>query len=155
MIDEYEKGKGGEQKVPLPSAFSGSRESWTNWGLSASRERRRVHAGRDQSPSLQSSYATISMLVLRNLCWTVRWRGTNLVSVLLGENIYCIFPDASAVHMFHHQHPISTSFPHPRDFEPSVGAESLQAPERAHTCRLARIIAFVCQFLFHDLSHLA
>ena len=92
------------------------------------------------------------MLVLRKTVWQ---RGMHLVSVLLGKTIYCVLPDASSVHMFHHQHPISTSFPHPRDFETCVGTEPLQAPERAHTCRLAYIIAFVRQFLFHDLSHLS
>ena len=30
--------KGGEQNMSLPSATSGSKESWINWGLSASRE---------------------------------------------------------------------------------------------------------------------
>jgi hypothetical protein len=43
------------------------------------------------------------------------------------------------------------SHTHGRDFEPCIGAEPLQAPGRAHTCRLARIIAFVRQFLFHGL----
>jgi hypothetical protein len=142
--DEYKTEKGEYGKCPLPSAFSGSRESWTNWGLSASRERRKARAGRDQSPSLQSSYITISMLALRNLSWTGRRRGTHLVSVLLEKMVYCVFPDASTVHMFHHQHPIITSFPHPRDFEACVAAEPLQASERAHTCGRARITAFIC-----------
>jgi hypothetical protein len=57
--------------------------------------------------------------------------------------------------MFHHQHPISTSFSHTRDVEACVAAEPLQASERAHTCRLPRTIAFVRQFLFHNLSHLS
>lgn len=85
----------------------------------------------------------------------VRRRGTHLVSILLGKTVYYIFPDANTVHMFHYQNPISTSFPHPWDFEACIGAEPLQASERAHTCCLARIIAFVRQFLFHDLSHIS
>jgi hypothetical protein len=152
MSTRREKGERQKGVLSLPSASPSSRESLTSWGLSASRERRRVHAGRDQSPSSQSSYGTISTLVLRRTVWR---RGTHLVSVLLGKTIYCVFPDACTVHMFHHQNPIRTSFPHPRDFEACVGAEPLQASERAHTCRLARIIAFVHQFLFHDLSHLS
>lgn len=89
------KEKGGEQKV---NAFSGPRESWINWGLSVSRETR-VLACRDQSPSPQSSYITISILALRNSCWTVWRRETHLVSVLPGKTIYCVFPDASTVHV--------------------------------------------------------
>ena len=67
--------------------------------------------------------------------------------------MYGIVPYASTVHMFHHQHPVRTSFPYPRDFEARVAPKLLGASERAHTSRLTRIVAFVRQFLLHDLSH--
>src|SRR5258707_5750336 len=64
---------------------------------------------------------------------------THLVAIRLGKTMDHIFPDASTIHMFHYQHLICTSFPHPRDFEACVVAEPFRATERAHTCRLACI----------------
>jgi len=69
------------------------------------------------------------------------------------QGTHRVSADTGSLYVFHHQHPIRASLLYPRGSEMWITAESLWASERAQAGHLPGIVAFVCQFFLHDMSH--